>query len=342
MCKKSLISVIFITFVISFRVAYGQDSLKVDSLLDIIEEKCIEYHNDIDTVFWSSFEEFKTIDLLWQTGEIPRSQFEEIFLDKGREPALRWHIAEFLKDAPDILTQVLSDGTDNIKVRQRAAERLLGTQDPIAKDALFNVTQEPSLWFWAMRSLSYSKDKRIISSALDSLQSPSIKTKRAAIAFLRNVGDASALPPLLSLYGDAKTKKLNAKITKDRIDWESVQGAVIIALGHLNDERALNVLIEEAKSDNFTLAMEAVEALGNLGSTAAIPTLVDIMTQEEEINPFLRIESAEALVKIEDKSVLDEIQTAKDIIHNFRVKYEVESDFLEVKMQEAYDKLSAQ
>jgi HEAT repeat protein len=74
-------------------------------------------------------------------------------------------------------------------------------------------------------------------------------------------------------------------------------------LGLIRDERAIEPLCQRLWDDNANVVCSAAEALGEIGSAAAVPHLLAVYDKIEDV----RLPSIEALGKIGDPSALEHL-----------------------------------
>lgn len=144
---------------------------------------------------------------------------------------------------------------------------------------------------------------------------PSVMVRTTAAASLIHFKDPSGLPLVQAALGDIDFRiRLAAAISLSRMDYATAKPLVIKALNSEdplvrtnafkvvgeNTDRGMTTLVIEAtgrETDRYVKS-QALWTLGQIGSTEAIPLLVDMLAEERE---EVRHSSAEALVMISDR-----------------------------------------
>ncbi len=116
--------------------------------------------------------------------------------------------------------------------------------------------------------------------ALGYLRDPFVRLSAAQA--LGNLGDISALEPLIRTLGDRD---------------ESVRTGAIAALGILSDGRALPPLVTTLTEPSWRVRQAAAEALGRLGDSRALSPLIQVLDDTE---PQVRQAAAGALGRLRD------------------------------------------
>lgn len=147
---------------------------------------------------------------------------------------------------------------------------------------------------------------------IDLLNDPDLVVRREAVITLGEMGDERCVAPLVRALRDGDWQVREAAIDalgevgspavesllKQLRDWD-IRKAVIRALGKIKDERVLDPLVNQLRSDEFGL--DATDALVSLGEPA-IERLVAALKDKDE---SIRKQAVIALGRIKSPQALD-------------------------------------
>lgn len=187
--------------------------------------------------------------------------------------------------------------------------------------------------------LDEEKVKDEIEIQIDLLSDPDLVVRREAVITLGEMGDDRCVEPLVRALRDGDWQVREAAIDalgqvgspavelliKQLRDWD-IRKAVIRALGRIKDERVLEPLVNQLRSDEFgldatdalvmlgepavdrlvaalkdkdeSIRKQAVIALGRIKSTQALDPLIEMLQDKDW---FTRLTAAAALEKIGDE-----------------------------------------
>ncbi len=140
--------------------------------------------------------------------------------------------------------------------------------------------------------LDEEKVKDEIDIQIDLLQDPDWAVRREAVITLGEMGDERCVAPLVRALHDGDWQVREAAVEalgqvgspavelliKTLRDWD-IRKAVIRSLGKIKDERVLDPLVNQLRSDEFGL--DAIEALVDLGEPA-VPRLIEALRDKDE------------------------------------------------------------
>ena len=145
----------------------------------------------------------------------------------------------------------------------------------------------------AVRTLEFSHDPRALSILVEALRDSSLKVKAEAVHAIVKLGE-QATGPVINSLNDAM----------DERDYMTARFAAK-ALGLIGDRSISHVLIELIGGDDKFVACEAILALGRLQETKALPQLIGLL---EDTNGNVRFAAAEALGHICEQSAGEALQ----------------------------------
>ncbi len=155
---------------------------------------------------------------------------------------------------------------------------------------------------------------------IDLLKDPDWVVRREAVITLGEMGDERCVEPLVRALrdGDWQVREVAVEalgmvgspavdaVVKQLRNWE-VRKCAIRALGKMKDERVLEPLIAQLRSDEFS--QDATEALVELGKPA-VPQLVAALKDKDE---NIRKQAVIALGRLQDQDAIDPlIEMLKD------------------------------
>jgi HEAT repeat protein len=192
----------------------------------------------------------------------------------------------------------------------RALQRI---KDRRAVEPLIEALQDRHVAIYAARALGAIGDKKAVEPLIKALEAG--HARDAAAWALGDLGDKKAVPPLLKLLNEdgvlspgvmLALGKLKAELAVEslvcalkREEWQ-IHGTAASALGYLGDARAVGPLIELLKEKKFRSRRSAVSALGRIGKPAVQP-LVEALDGGEVL---FRRYVVEALGKTGDESAV--------------------------------------
>ncbi len=117
-----------------------------------------------------------------------------------------------------------------------------------------------------------------------------LKIRYFAVEALGEIGDSSAVPALIE------------DLEKD----DMLSSGAAFALGKIGDRSAVPALIKALKSKDPLTRVRAVNALGTIEDTSAVPDLTRVIVEDK--NPDVKIAAAEALRKFQDPSAIPALE----------------------------------
>jgi HEAT repeat protein len=106
---------------------------------------------------------------------------------------------------------------------------------------------------------------------------------------------------IIDIIGETKDKR-SLPLLIDADEDENVKASAVEHLGAMEEPSVVDVLVEIVRGGDLWTAYPAVEALGRIGDTRAVPALVETIEKRTLREPALR-----ALGKLDDGSVIDHI-----------------------------------
>ena len=187
--------------------------------------------------------------------------------------------AEDVLEIQDRISQHIMSGLSGMQVAADPAQLLKDENEAIRLDAV--------------RTVEFSHDPRALSILVEALRDESLKVKAEAVHAIVQLGEQATGPVISSLTdamdeGDFMTARFAAK-----------------ALGLIGDRSISPVLLQLISSEDKFVACEAILALGRLQETKAVP---DLTGRLEDANGNLRFAAAEALGHICDQSAFEALQ----------------------------------
>lgn len=202
-------------------------------------------------------------------------------------------------DSPSTASQAMDGLTDQVSDQITQDVGLASAEAPTAESRADVVLEEEQV-----------KDE--IDIQIDLLKDPDWVVRREAVITLGEMGDDRCVEPLaralrdgdwqvreaaVEALGQVGSPAVDALLKLVR-DWD-VRKAAITALGKVRDERVLEPLVHQLRSDEFK--EDATKALVELGEPA-VPRLVQALKDKEE---SIRQQAVLALGQIKDSSAVD-------------------------------------
>lgn len=205
----------------------------------------------------------------------------------------------------DTLTRLLGD--PHKTVRQAALEGLAGMKLPVDLKAICALLRDPDLTVQAkaIETIAQVNDPRAVHYLLDILQDESEYVRRAAVEVLNQVGNTSAIKDLLGALRDRDWwVRVRAADALGTIGGPKVIEAVLAlvkdpdtfirrcAIEILNsvrtqirDDRAFSSLMDSLNDNDWWVRERAIDALGGLGDTRAVPKLLEMIERDVKAAP---------------------------------------------------------
>jgi MFS family permease len=164
-------------------------------------------------------------------------------------------------------------------------ERLGSAKSPLAVDELLEALKDPrfNVRFEAIVAMARTKpDPRVVEALVETLNGTEVALSALSAWALGRLGDTAAVPAL------------HAALDKP---YQSIQVQAIRALGALNDEQALPMLLDGFRQEEDKgLLMAYASSMGKLGAVEAVPELLQLLHEFE--NEGARLELALALARL--------------------------------------------
>ncbi len=170
----------------------------------------------------------------------------------------------------------------------------------------------------AVRNLGSFREDEAVAGLVMALEDPDMGIRELAGDLLADMKGDTASRLLVSFLGNADigTRNLAAEILV-RIGSEAVQPLlddidnpdydirkfIVDVLGLIRDDRSVEAICRKLYDENPNVACSAAEALGEIGSTEAVPALIGAFESVDDA----RLQAAEALGKIGDPSALEKL-----------------------------------
>ncbi len=352
---KLIVGFIFVGVIAFNANSSAVDSLRVENLFADLDSFYIQYEERtfgefiVDTSNTAIKKEYVKIESLFQEGNIDTFQLMNAIADTHKSWIARMVGMWIIRSASvNVLSQIgreiLPVTTEHLELRRLSIAFLATDTTQEARDILFDISDESEFWFLIMETLAQRNDNRVFPLAIDSLQSIDFTRKIRAVMILADLGDPNAYQPLLSLYNELDSLRLQSD-NIDTTEWfKDIEARIITTLGAIGNYNTLNFLIDKAQDESYYFSMNAIESLGELGSTDAVSILIEIMIQPNpemnKVSVFKRLKCAKALNKIGDnrQEVLSAIEQAIDIVHQDCIEQGMEI-YVEEQMLEAYNQL---
>jgi len=218
-----------------------------------------------------------------------------------------------------ILEKLLKD--QDRQVRAAAAEGLLQFDRIRDVEVVCAMLTDPDFGVQtkAVELLIKLKDPETVKYLVDALKDESEYTRRSAVEVLNELADADSIKYLLNAIGDKDwwvrsracdalasiggPKVTNAALHLIRDDDENIRRSAIEILNQTRDERAVKHLIAATKDKDWWVRERAADALADIGSTDALPALMDMLESDEKSLPA----ALRALGKLGDERIVHKV-----------------------------------
>jgi HEAT repeat protein len=151
----------------------------------------------------------------------------------------------------------------------------------------------------AVFALGEIEDEESTNALVAALKDENIAVRIEAANALGKLGDARTVASLLVALDNSETEV-------------GLKRSVIIALGKIGDDRAVPFLVEELAGGEISIRTAAAKALGNIGTTAAVNPLLDLLVVESGADVSAAIAAISALGRIGDKRATKALIMALD------------------------------
>jgi len=235
---------------------------------------------------------------LYTLGEIGSAEHVELLLNGIRDPdihirqsALKATIHISRKEGIDIaslISQLMAD--DDVNVRRAGAQILGEVRAPELYGKIFDYLQDSDWWVREMvaNSLSKIKDERVFPAVVDLLNHPDPSLRRYALDILISIGNKNAIRDIIKLLKDP--------------DWW-VRERAVTALGKLGDAPIVDLVANLLDIPELTRV--AANALGELGSPAAVQPLLNHLDQADTESCLAILNALEKIKAIDAVPILE-------------------------------------
>ncbi|TWT62662.1 HEAT repeat domain-containing protein [Rubinisphaera italica] len=196
-----------------------------------------------------------------------------------------------------------------------------GGEDAIQILTSYLTDKRPILRETAARSIGETRDQAAFETLIKQLVHESVDMRAAVASGLGAMGDRRAIGPLVCLADEDPQMSIRAADALVRIGESAVPQLIetaeernatnvltaIIALGRLEDARALEVLSNQTSNSSATIRSHAIEAIGRLGESKGIRYLVRGLSDKDL---GVKLQSATALKRLGDKRAEDALIAA--------------------------------
>lgn len=254
----------------------------------------------------------------------------------ARQNAHQWDGIKCSKCGVNRVAKLIANLEDqSSKIRQSAAKELGQSGDRSAVVPLTNALRYPDPFFrlYSAEALGKLGDPRAVEPLIKAMDENhnryvlSDEICRAAVESLGKIGDSRAVDPLITALGN---------------DWPWLRKSVAVALDDLgepkwkdlvrgdandfrrladsNDPRAIHPLLKAMNGGDI----DAAEALGKLGDSRAVETLINALRND---NPEIFLAAVEALGRLRDSRALEPLINAfenkKFERHNYQYRFSI-------------------
>ncbi len=247
----------------------------------------------------------EVIGALVKDNNIPTAQFALDALKSADDEWVRWKLVHVIgasakKVGVDAMVEELKH--PSYVVRRRAAESLGGFKERRVVEPLIaileNMEEMKSIRAAAAFSLGALKDERASASLLTALSDANAEIRLQAAVALGKLKDTKAIPRL-------------SEIVEDPLEPDTVRDAAVAALGNIGNMAAEAVLMRALEVRIGNISKNAVVALGQLKSEAAVPALIAILEDKRIVLDANTDALAKASARTKAATALGEIGGAR-------------------------------
>jgi HEAT repeat protein len=247
----------------------------------------------------------EVIGALVKDNNIPTAEFALDALKSADDEWVRWKLVHVIgasakKVGVDAMVEELKH--PSYVVRRRAAESLGGFKERRVVEPLIaileNMDEMKSIRAAAAVSLGALKDERASMSLLTALSDANAEVRLQAAVALGKLRDTKAIPRL-------------SEIVEDPLEPDTVRDAAVAALGNIGNIAAEAVLIRALDVRIGDISKNAVVALGQLKSEAAVPELIAILEDKRVVLDANTDALAKASARTKAATALGEIGGAR-------------------------------
>jgi len=218
-----------------------------------------------------------------------------------------------------VLEKLLKDSDRN--VRQACVEGLLQFNKIQDIEVVCAMLCDPDFGVQgkAVELLVKLKDPGTVPHLVNALKDESEYARRSAVEVLNELADAQSIKYLLNAIGDKDwwvrsracdalasiggPKVTNAALHLIRDKDENIRRSAIEILNQTRDKRAVAHLIAATKDQDWWVRERAADALGAIGSSEAMPALIEMLDGEEKSIPA----ALRALSKVGDERIVHKV-----------------------------------
>jgi len=244
----------------------------------------------------------------------------------GRDHSARVHIIEILGqfNLPEVqqtLEELLKDSSRQVRSAALTALGELDLEQNIELIASLLLDSDLDVQSKAVDLLIKLRHPDTSKYLIEVLKDESEYTRRSAVEVLNEVADPNSVKDLLTAIGDSdwwvrsRACDALASIGGPRVlqailkligdEDEDIRRSAIEILNQTKDERAIAHLITATRDQDWWVSERAVDALAEIGSTDAVPRLVEMLDENPKAIPSV----LRSLGRIGDTSVLPKIVT---------------------------------
>lgn len=247
----------------------------------------------------------EVIGALVKDNNIPTAEFALDALKSADDEWVRWKLVHVIgasakKVGVDAMVEELKH--PSYVVRRRAAESLGGFKERRVVEPLIavleNMDEMKAIRAAAAFSLGALKDERASAPLLTALSDENAEIRLQAAAALGKLKDTKAIPRL-------------SEIAEDPLEPDTVRDAAVAALGNIGNMAAEAVLIRALDARVGNISKNAVVALGQLKSEAAVPKLIAILEDKRVVLDASTDALAKASARTKAATALGEIGGAR-------------------------------
>ena len=186
---------------------------------------------------------------------------------------------------------------------------------------LLNQLQSPDFYVReeAVKQLSAIDRDEAVAGLVMALEDPDLGIRELAAGCILSIKGQTAAQLLIAFLAseDINTRNLASEILVQfgheavlplvsRIDCDDhdIRKFIVDILGLIKDENSVDAVVGKLSDENANVVCSAAEALGEIGSSRAIPALIETFINNEDV----RLQALEALGKIGDPSALEPLR----------------------------------